>query len=363
MNKKITVLEMCSLAWQLILSSAIGIATYVAFFSVKQDAWISVILSGILGLIPLSIYLYLMNYRKDLNFFELNEYLFGKVLGKIINTIIIIVVALCVIIYFFNLTNFISSQYLNKTNNLLIIIVLIIPVIYLLLQDLKVIGRTTFILFIFSLVLLFFSIIGLVGQVDLNNIKPIMENKLFNIFITSGKLICYMVFQLILLLSIPKSNILNNKKFEKSILITYFLVYIIATLVIFIIISVLGSNLALIYQYPEFHVLKRISIGGFIERVENTLSLRWIFYMFTIVVFGLYFIKNYITVTFNIQDKVKIKIIISFISLVILMLSNWIFKNNTEGNYVLLNVLPIILYSTIFLTIIAMLIKTKTKKN
>ena len=172
-----------------------------------------------------------------------------------------------------------------------------------------------------------------------------------------------MVFQLILLLSIPKNNILNNKKFAKSILITYFLVYIIAALVIFIIISVLGSNLALIYQYPEFHVLKRISFGGFIERVESTLSLRWIFYMFTIVVFGLYFIKNYISVTFNIKDKVKIKIIISFISLVILMLSNWIFKNNTEGNYVLLNVLPIILYSTIFLTIIAMLIKTKTKKN
>ena len=85
--------------------------------------------------------------------------------------------------------------------------------------------------------------------------------------------------------------------------------------------------------------------------------------MFTIVVFGLYFIKNYISVTFNIQNETKIKIIMSFISLIILMFSNWIFKNNTEGNYVLLNELPIILYLTIFLTIIAMLIKAKTKKN
>lgn len=363
MNKKITVLEMCSLTWQLMLSSGIGIAAYVAFFSVKQDAWISIIVSGIIGLVPLSIYLYLMNYKKDLNFFSLNEYLFGKTLGKIINTIIVLVVALCVIIYFFNLTNFISSQYLNRTNNILIIVVLLVPVVYLLLQDLKVIGRTTFILFLFSLVLLFFSIVGLLGQIDLNNIKPIMENNFSNIFITASKLICYMVFQLILLLSIPKNEISNNKNFNKSILKTYIFVYIIMTILFFIIISVLGSNLALIYQYPEFHVLKRISIGGFIERVESTLSLRWIFYMFTIVVFGLYFIKNYISVTFNIQNETKIKIIMSFISLIILMFSNWIFKNNTEGNYVLLNELPIILYLTIFLTIIAMLIKAKTKKN
>ena len=37
MNKKITVLEMCSLAWQLILSSGIGIAAYVAFLSFYQE--------------------------------------------------------------------------------------------------------------------------------------------------------------------------------------------------------------------------------------------------------------------------------------------------------------------------------------
>lgn len=363
MNKKITVLEMCSLTWQLILSSGIGIAAYVAFFSVKQDAWISVIVSGIIGLIPLSIYLYLMNYRKDLDFFSLNEYLFGNILGKIINTIIVAVVSLCVIIYFFNLTNFISSQYLNKTNNILIIIVLIVPVIYLLLQDLKVIGRTTFILFLFSLVLLFFSIVGLLGQIELDNIKPIMENSIGDIFITASKLICYMVFQLILLLSVPKNDIVNNKNFTKSILKTYFLVYIIATAVLFIIVGVLGSNLALIYQYPEFHVLKRISIGGFIERVESTLSLRWIFYMFTIVVFGLYFVKKYLSVTFNIKNDSIIKFIITITSLIILLLSNQIFKNNTEGNYALLNILPIILYLTIFLTIIVMFIRTKTKKK
>lgn len=362
MNKKITTLEICSLTWQFILASVIGITTYITFYSVKQDAWISLIISGILGFIPLLIYLYLMNYREDLNFFSLNEYLFGKKIGIVLNSIITIVVCVCVIIYFFSLTNFINSQYLNRTNNLLIITILLIPVLYLLLQDLKVIGRTTFVIFIFSLILLFFSITGLINQVDINNIKPIMESGFSNIFITSLKLVCYTVFQLILLLSVPKNNVVNNKKLNKSIIITYILAYLTSILIIFIISSVLGANLTLIYQYPEFHILKRISIGGFIERVENTLSLRWIFYMFTLVVFGLYFIKQYINTTFKINNKIS-KFIITIISIIMLYLSNLIFKNNTEANYILLNIFPFILYSTMFFIIVIMFIKAKTKKK
>lgn len=363
MNKKITSLEVCSLSWQFILASVIGITTYITFFSVKQDAWISLIISGILGFIPLGIYLYLMNYRKDLNFFELNEYLFGKKLGKFFNSLMALIVSVCVTIYFFSLTNFINSQYLNKTNNLLIITILIIPVLYLLLQDLKVIGRTTFVIFTMSIVLLFFSIAGLVNQIDINNIKPIFESGFKNIFTTSLKLVCYTVFQLILLLSIPKNNITNSKKVNKSIIITYIIAYLTSILIIFTITGVLGGNLTLIYQYPEFHVLKRISIGGFIERVENTLSLRWIFYMFTLVVFGLYFIKQYLKTTFKIKKDKTNKIIISIISLIMLYTSNLIFKNNTEANYILLNIFPYVLYSTMFLTIVIMFIKAKTKKQ
>ena len=59
MKDKISTLQVFSLCWQIILSSAIGIITYITIFTVKQDGWISIIISCILGLIPIILYLYL----------------------------------------------------------------------------------------------------------------------------------------------------------------------------------------------------------------------------------------------------------------------------------------------------------------
>ena len=44
----------------------------------------------------------------------------------------------------------------------------------------------------------------------------------------------------------------------------------------FLVMSVFGVELATLYQYPEFQILRRVSLGGFIERVESTLSIQWI---------------------------------------------------------------------------------------
>lgn len=131
----------------------------------------------------------------------------------------------------------------------------------------------------------------------------------------------------------------------------------------FFVVAVLGPELAQLYQYPEFHVLKRISIGGFIERVESTLSLRWIFYIFTTLVFGLYFIKQYIKTTFKITKEKKLGIISSIVGIILLISSNWLFSSNTESNMMTLKIIPYILYAINFGTIILVAIRAKTKRT
>lgn len=363
MKNKISTLQIFSLCWQLILSVNIGITTYISLFTVKQDGWISVILSCILGIIPLVFYLYLMNYRPEMNFPELNEYLFGKIFGKIINTVVVLLIAFCVVLYFNNLNSFITSQYLHKTPTLFGIIIFSIPVIYLLNQGLTTIGRTSFILFVFGIVLLALTLLGLVGQVDLTNFMPILEHDTSNIFKTSLLLVPYTSFSLILLLSIPKKDIVDSKKLNKRVVVAYFSSFAVVLMALFFVVSVLGPELAKLYQYPEFHVLKRISIGGFIERVESTLSLRWIFYIFTTLVFGLYFIKQYIKTTFKIEKQGKLNIISSIVGIILLISSNWLFSSNTESNMMILKTIPIFLYIINLGTIILIAIKAKTKRN
>jgi len=362
MKNKISTLQIVSLCWQLILSVDIGIISYISLISVKQDGWLSVIIAGILGIIPVLLYLYLMNYRPEMNFTELNEHLFGKVWGKIINTIVAGLIAFCVMLYFNNLNNFITSQYLHKTPTLFGIIIFSIPVIYLLNQGLTTIGRTTFVLFIFGLILLFLTILGLAGQVDLTSFMPVLEHDMTDIFGTSLRIIPYTAFALILLLCIPKKDIVDSEKLNKRVVISYVVSFLTVLSALFFIVGVLGAELAQLYQYPEFHVLKRISIGGFIERVESTLSLRWIFYIFTTLVFGLYFIKKYIETTFKIKKEKKLNIISSIVAIILLISCNWLFASNTESNMMTLKVIPIFLYIINLGVTILMVIKTKTKK-
>lgn len=363
MKNKISTLQIFSLCWQVMLSVNIGIINYISLSSVNQDGWIAIIISCILGIIPVILYLYLMNYRPEMNFTQLNEYLFGKNIGKIINTIITLLIAFCVVLYFNNLNNFITSQYLHKTPTLFGIIIFSIPVIYLLNQNLTTIGRTGFILFIFGIILLGLTLFGLVGQVDLSNFMPILEHNYNDIFKTALTIIPYTSFSIILLLSIPKKDIIDSEKLNKRVVFAYFTSFIVVFMACFFVIGVLGNDLAKLYQYPEFHVLKRISIGGFIERVESTLSLRWIFYIFTTLVFGLYFIKQYIKTTFKIKKEKKLNIVSSAVGIILLISSNWLFSSNTESNTMILNVIPIFLYIINLGTTVLMVIKTKTKKN
>ncbi|MBE6138815.1 MAG: hypothetical protein E7173_03635 [Firmicutes bacterium] len=361
MKNKISTLQVVSLCWQLILSVDIGIISYISLISLKQDGWISIIVAGFLGIIPVLLYLYLMSYRPEMNFHQLNEYLFGKIGGKIINSIVALLIAFCVMLYFNNLNNFITSQYLHKTPTLFGIIIFSIPVIYLLNQGLTTIGRTTFVLFAFGLGLLLLTVLGLVGQIDLNNFMPILEHDTTNIFRTALRIIPYTSFSLILLLCIPKQDIVDSSKLNKRVIGAYIISFITVLSALFFIVGVLGADLAQLYQYPEFHVLKRISIGGFIERVESTLSLRWIFYIFTTLVFGLYFLKKYIETTFRIKKEKKLNIISSVVAIILLISCNWMFSSNTESNMLLLNIIPIFLYIINLGVTILMFIKTKTK--
>lgn len=362
MKNKISTLQIFSLCWQVMLSVNIGIINYISLSSINQDGWIAIIISSVLGLLPVILYLYLMNYRPEMNFHCLNEYLFGQVGGKIINTIITMLIAFCVVLYFNNLNNFITSQYLHKTPTLFGIIIFSIPVIYLLNQNLTTIGRTSFILFIFGIILLALTLLGLSGQVDLTNFMPVLEHSFGDIFNTSLRIIPYTSFSVILLLSIPKKDVVDSSKLNKRVIIAYFTSFIVVLMASFFVVGVLGPELAKLYQYPEFHVLKRISIGGVIERVESTLSLRWIFYIFTTLVFGLYFIKQYLKTTFKIKKEQKLNLVSSIVGIILLLSSNWLFSSNTESNTMILNTIPIFLYIINLGTTILMIIKTKTKK-
>lgn len=358
--KKLSSLQFCAIEYFLILANNVGITTYILFNYAAQDGIISIILGTILGLIPLIIYLKIINTKPELNIFEKIEDKFSKT-GKIINLILTLAIAFFIATNYNNLIDFISSQYLSKTPHIIIALSFLPAIIYILTKGTTVIGRTVFILLIISLSFVFLTIIGLIWQIKIDNILPILENGIKNPLMCSLIYITYNITPLFLLTIIPKNEILDKEKLNKRIIITYILANIIILIIYFLTLSILGANLANLYQYPEYDVLKKVSLIGFIERTESTISLRWTFYAFTLTVIGILFISKYIIHTFKIKNEKTNKKIIAIISLIIVLWGKFIFQNSAKFNKTIFNKLPILI-SIIMILIPFIIYKKKTNK-
>lgn len=305
-----------------------GIAIHNITFLAKQDGWISLIIAFIIGFIPMILFNLLLNIEPNLSFNQLIKKYCGKVLGTIINIILIISVFFHAGIVLWNLCNFINSQFLFKTPVLIIGIFFMIPVIYTVSKGLKTIGKTSMILFLISLVIYIITAFSLITKIKLDNIFPIFENGIIPILDGSLIQLSYSILAIFPLLIIPKNNIEKNKNLTKSLFKFYVFNFITMFIVMFFIITILGSPLANLYQYPEFNILKTINIANFFQRVESILAFQWLFDLAIGLIVFVYFLKTSIQQTFNFKNKFNNVLIIS-ISIIIIFISAVVFKNNT----------------------------------
>lgn len=358
--KKITNLEMGSIVYFLIRAYFIGLTFNVLLTTSKQDNWLCIILGIIFGFIPLLIFFYIFNYEPDLNLNEKNIKLFGKIFGNIINILLASFTFFLIITIFSNLITFIHSDYLSRTPTILIGITFLIAIFYSVYKGVNAISRSCLMLFYISLILVLISNIGLLSQIDINNFKPILFSKT-NLINGTYSYIAYNVLPLYLINIIPKNKIKNNNKTIKTIIIFYLIAALTLFLVVFNIIGIFGVKLARLYQYPEFQILKHVSLVGLSARLDSILFIQWIFDLLIFVIVGLYYIIS--TTHIFIKEKKNICLIIYS---AILMLFSELITNNIFINLISLKFLPHVISITtviIFLLIYFKIKYTNKVKN
>ena len=109
--------------------------------------------------------------------------------------------------------------------------------------------------------------------------------------------------------------------------------------------SLLNELIKLEEQYPEYILLKKVSLFGFIERIENILSIGWIFSTYATLTLIVYYISNFI------KKSNKSKLSPFIITSLIVLTSLFVFKNNTSFNIYITNTYPYII-SLLFVIII-----------
>ena len=279
-----------------------GPVVYSVIHIARQDGWISMLLSLGISFIPLWIYYVLLNHDSKLNIVDLSHKYLGFI-GKGLMLLLAIFVFFEASMVLWNMINFISSQYLYQTPLIVISILFMIAIFYLSNKGLSTMGRSGIIMFIISISLFLLAFFSLASKIHVQELFPIFEFGSIPIIHAGSVSLSYNVLPLFVLLIIPKDNIEDNKKMVSSFLKIFLFIFIALFLVVFTVTAIFGIELAALYQYPEFHILKTINIGNFFQRVETLLSVQWIFDSIMAISLYLYFIKKVFTQTF----KTKIK--------------------------------------------------------
>ncbi len=326
MNTKISNKGFSSLIFFTSQSLFLGIGLTQILNSSKQNSIFSVLIGSLLGFIVLALFLKLLNYEKDLNIYQKLEKLFGKFLGNVINIALIVLVIFYFIYTLWSIQIYIQNKYLDKTPSIVILILFLIPTVYSVNKGIKPICKLSLIIFIITVIEIILSIFGLINFVEIDNLKPFFNTPFSNILKNSLYFISYFFTPTFMLLMVPKNQIENQDKLNKHIIIFYILGCINFFLLFLFIISVFGIELASLFYYPEFTLLKKINYLDFIQHVENILSTQWLFSLFISSVVSLYYIKRFLN-----HKKMDKKILYYTIVIASLFLSTMLFKNTTIG--------------------------------
>jgi len=347
---KIKTIEFCASIFIMMQCCLMGFFFSGTYKYMGANGWIIPIIGTFIGFPILLLYLYIFNKKEDINKI-INNY-FGK-FGKFINILLILFISFFASILFWNVTEFTHLQYLYNTPLSFISIILILCIIYILNNGTNSLFRTLLMIGYILLMLHIINSISLVSQVNLNNIKPLFYGK-FNILKPLLDYIVYTICPIFCLLIIPKNKI-EDKNLNKNIIITYFISCLTTTIILFLIISVCGINIIDLFQYPEFHILKRVSFLGISQRLEKILAIYWFLVGISGVILFSHYVFHSLKTNFN-TNKINYLYII-----IILFCSQYFFPNIIVArnfiNYIFTYLIPI------FLIIIPLILCIKIKKS
>ena len=328
-------------------SSMFGIGFFLIFKNTGKDAWLSIILGTLLGIMILFVYKYIKEHFKNNN---IRDILNKTILGKFYLGIFLLFYIYLITVILVLLPMFVKSFYLLYTPKILIVIPFLFIAIYVSFKDKKVLENLSNLLFVLCVASVFLYSFFLFKYVNISNLYPILSTKTINILKSS--------FIYASITSIPQIITINfhGNNFKDD-LKEYIFASFINLLIITLIILTLGEPLIKIYSFPEYAVFKQIKIMDFIENIENISTFIWYFDMFITLATLTTNVKSILPYKYN---KVYFFTIIGLV----IYLSCYIISNNYRYIITIFYYYPIILFIFfIFFVTLLIYLKYSSKLN
>ncbi len=237
---------------------------------------------------------------------------------------------------------------LIKTPEILLLIPIVIFGTYGAFKGLTVINRVAESLIPIALGLAAFAFLGVVGLFDTTNFLPILTTTPSNFFKTAITFAGISTF--------PNILTIHYQEKPKYMLTTYSLTCLLIIATIIYVNGILGEEIVHIYRFPEYMVLKQLKLFQFIEKVENILSIAWIFNIFILLMTSIHSIKELL-------PNKKPKIITVIILILTLYMIDKVFAFNYVNELRIYKLLPYISVIIPLIIIIPLLYLAKKKKS
>jgi spore germination protein KB len=319
----------------------------------KNDAWISVILGLVMAAPMILIYAKLLSLFPEMDLFDILEWAFGKWIGKIIT--------LFYIWYSFHLGALVIRNFGEFTNTIampetpMFVPMLCIGIICIVAvrSGIEVIGRiSAAVLPLLFIIILAVSLME-IPKMYFHFLKPIFSNGFIPI-IKGG----FSTFSFPFAESVLFMGVFSSLKTKKSPYKVYLLGTAIAGLLIFIItirnITVLGETYPK-YYFPAYIAVSMVSLGDFLQRIELTVAVNFVFGVFIKTSICLFVACKGIAKLLNLNDYRSIVIqvallMVYFSSIVydsIMEMTNWAFKVYAYYAFPFQVIFPVILFVTV----------------
>ena len=251
-------------------SSIMGVST-----GIHQDVWVSILL-GALFFIPLSlVYGRIIKLFPEKNLFQVMEITLGKVAGKIFTVLMVWYSVHLAALVLHNFGDFIEVFDMPETPQLAIMILMFLITVYLARSGILVVGKWSVITLFFIFLVMVFTAIASVTQLDPLNLFPLFEATFPEIIEDSFVVFSFPFAESVIFLCLADSfykqdNVYKIFFYSLAILVGIFLVVFFRNLFL------LGNAMNDISYYPSYTAVRTIEIGDYFARMESSIFTNFI---------------------------------------------------------------------------------------
>lgn len=242
----------------------------------KQDVWLAIILAALASIPLLAIYSRLLALYPEKNLYEIIGTLFGPIVGRFI--------ALFFIWYSFHLGSLVMRNFQEfvrvvsfpETPEFVTTMLMGLLCIWVVKEGIEVLGRWSQLMFILLAVIIAIVVSLSMKDAVFDNLRPFAYNGLKPILKSSFSIVTFPLAETVVFLTAFSINKERNSSYK-----IYFSALVIGALIILIIsvrnILVLGADLVESAYFPPYVAVSIINIGNFLQRMEVTVSVVFLF--------------------------------------------------------------------------------------